>query len=137
VSRRIVLGPRANGDVGLFIAPPGGDAMTLPDSLLTLNVTSKVSQLVLLGRASSAGIVPLGLSRSPFVFLVRQFNLAGVSGHTLGPGPARPSPQWLAGAVGASASINSNGASMSISLAFIPSTGSLPVVYQVYSQAFT
>lgn len=54
MSRRIVLGPRANGDVGLFVAPPGVDAMTAPDSALVLNVTSKVSQLVLMGRAASS-----------------------------------------------------------------------------------
>jgi hypothetical protein len=137
VSRRIVLGARANGDVGLFVAPPGADAMTAPDSALVLSATSKVSQLVLMGRVTSAAVVPLGLSRAPFVFVTSQYDFAGIIGHTLGPGPVRPSPPFLAGAVPAKATINGNGASMTITLASTSSGGPYPVLYQVYSQAFT
>ena len=54
MTRRIIGGSRANGDVGLFISPPGVDAFTAADAALILNVTSKVSQLLLLGRASSS-----------------------------------------------------------------------------------
>ncbi len=127
MSRRIVLGPRANGDVGLFVAPPGVDAMTAPDSSLALNVTSKVSQLILMGRASASTLVALGLSRSPFVFLTSQWDFANVIGHTLGPGPFRPSPPFFG--TPSTCTINGNGASMSLSLSF-------PAIYQVYSQAF-
>lgn len=129
MSRRIVLGPRNNGDVGLFISPPGVDAFTAADSALTLNVTSKVSQLVLLGRvAPGTSTIPLGLSRSPFVFITSQWDFSGVVGFTLGPGPFRPSPPPFASV--SYAVINSNGVSMSIAAAYT-------TVYQVYSQAFT
>ena|SRR5258708_3487783 len=131
MSRRIVLGPRANGDVGLFIAPPGGDAMTYPDSLLILNVTSKVSQLLLMGRVTSSQTVALGLGRSPIVFVTSQYDFAAVTGHTLGAGPLRPSPPFLASQTPSRAAINGNGASMTIVV------GNYPTIYQVYSQAFT
>jgi hypothetical protein len=134
VSRRVRVGPRVDGNVGLFIAPPGGDAATLPDANLVLNVTSKVSQLLLLGRVSVSGsVVPLGLSRSPFVFLTSQFTFTGVAG----PGPIRPSPPFVVGAQGASASINGNGASMTVNLASTTLAGQLQTIYQVFSQAFT
>src|SRR5258708_27263715 len=102
--------------------------MTAADSTLILNVTSKVSQLLLMGRISSSQAIALGLSRSPYVFITSQFNWAGVAGHTLGAGPFRPSP--APGSSGSTATVNSNGVSMTISC-------SLPTVYQVYSQAFT
>jgi len=137
MSRRVVLGRRGNGDVGVFVSPPGVDAFTAPDSALVLNVTSKKSQLVLMGRISTNGVVPLALSRAPFVFLTSQYDFAGTIGHTLGPGPVRPSPPFLAGAVGATATINGNGASMSVTLASTSGGGPYPAIYQVYSQAFT
>jgi len=62
MSNRVVLGARANGDVGLFVAPPGVNAMTAPDSALLLSATAKVSQLILMGRVTSSQIVALGLS---------------------------------------------------------------------------
>ncbi|WP_154071154.1 hypothetical protein [Bradyrhizobium lablabi] len=102
--------------------------MTYPDSLLTLNVTSKVSQLLLMGRITSSQTIPLGLSRSPYVFITSQFDFSGVTGHTAGPGPFRPSPPPFG--THSSATINSNGASMTLSVAY-------PTTYQVYSQAFT
>jgi hypothetical protein len=128
MSRRIVLGPRANGDVGLFIAPPGLDAMTAGDAFLILNVTSKVSQLVLVGRIPASATIPLGLGRSPYVFITSQFDFSGVPGHTTGPGPLRPSPP--PGGTASTATINSNGVSMTITTIY-------PTVYQVYNQAFT
>ena len=136
MSQRIVIGPRTNGDVGIFIAQPGDDAMTASDSSLILNVSSKVSQLLLMGRTTIATTVALGLAHSPFVFVTSQFDFAGVTGHTLGPGPLRPSPQKLTGAVPATATINSGGASMSVSLSSNSSGGPYPTVYQVYNQAF-
>ena len=129
MSRRARVGARANGDVGLFIGPPGADAAAAADAALILNVSSKVSQLILMGRATSSGIVPLGLSRSPFVFLTSQFDWAGVIGHALGPGPFRPSPPFIASASPSTAAINNHGESMSLSLVF-------PATYQVYSATF-
>jgi hypothetical protein len=128
MSRRVRAGQRANGDVGLFIAPPGLDASTAPDAALILNVTSKVSQLILLGKIVSSGTVALGLSRSPFVFLTSQFDWSSVVGHTLGPGPFRPSPAPGGGA--SNCVINGNGASMTFNLSFA-------ATYQVYSAAFS
>ena len=124
MSRRARVGPRANGDAGLFIGPPGADAATAADAALILNVSSKVSQLILMGRAIQSVTVPLGLSRSPFVY-----DWASVIGHTLGPGPFRPSPPFLAGASPSTAAINNHGESMSLNLVF-------PAVYQVYSATF-
>lgn len=130
MSRRIVLGPRNNGDVGLFISPPGVDAFTAADSALTLNVTSKVSQLLLLGRVGVGTFgVTLGVSRSPYVMITSQWDFSGVSGHSTGPGPYRPSPP-SSGYTPSTCTINSNGASMTI-------VSPYGVVYSVYSQAFT
>ena len=129
MSRRIVLGARANGDVGLFVAPPGVDAMTAADSALVLSATSKVSQLILMGRVASSQTVALGLSQRPFVFITSQFDWSNVIGHTLGPGPFRPSPPFIASASPSTATINGGGVSMTLTVNF-------PSAYQVYSQAF-
>jgi hypothetical protein len=128
MTKRIVLGPRANGDVGIFISPVGVDADTAADAALILNVTSKVSQLILMGRITSSATVALGLSRSPFVFITSEYNFSGVTGHTTGPGPMRPSPPPFG--TSSHATINSNGVSMTLTIAY-------PTTYQVYSQAFT
>jgi hypothetical protein len=82
-----------------------------------------------MGRAIQSVTVPLGLSRSPFVFLTSQYDWASVIGHTLGPGPFRPSPPFLAGASPSTAAINNHGESMSLNLVF-------PAIYQVYSATF-
>ena len=137
MSRRARLGARANGDVGLFIGTPGADAATEPDAALILNVTAKVSQLILMGRVTVPSVVALGLAHSPFVFVTSQYDFAAVIGHTLGPGPVRPSPPFLLGAAPATATINGNGASMTIGLASTSSGGPYPALYQVYSKAFT
>lgn len=132
MTKRIVIGPRANGDVGMFVSPPGVDADTALDSALLLNVTSKVSQLILLGSVNPTGsTIALGLSRSPFVFVTSQFNFSGVIGHTAGPGPIRPSPMLGGSSNSSSATINSNGASVTINA---PAT---KTVFAVYGAAFT
>lgn len=124
---RIVLGPRGNGDVGIFVSPPGVDAHTAADSALILNVSQKVSQLILLGSiAAPGGTVTLGLGAKPFVFLTSDWNFSGVAGHTFGDGPMRPSPT-LSG--GSNATINSGGASMTIS-------STTRTVYAVFSASF-
>lgn len=128
MTNRVVIGPRANGNVGMFVSPPGVDADTAADSALLLSVTAKVSQLILVGHvsASASGIV-LGLSQRPFVFITSEFNFSGVPGHTTGPGPCRPSP--INAGASSTATIQSSGATMDIST-------SLPVSYFVYGAAF-
>lgn len=128
MTKRIIIGPRANGDVGMFVSPVGVDADTAADSALLLSATSKVSQLILMSRVSSSTTIPLGLSRSPYVLITSQWDWTGVAGHTLGPGPFRPSP--VAGGIASYVQINSNGASMFVSCV-------LPTLYEVYGQAFT
>ena len=128
MTRRVVF-QRSNGDRGIFVSPPGVDAYTALDADLLLNVTSKVSQLILLGNiAAGGGTVTLGLHRSPYVFVTSTYDFSGIIGHTLGPGPMRPSP--MPGGSNSSATINSNGASMTI-------TAPTKTIYAVYGQAFT
>lgn len=128
MTKRVIIGPRANGNVGMFVSPPGVDADTAADGSLLLNVTAKVSQLILAGHVSgSASGIVLGLSQRPFVFITSQFDFAGVPGHTTGPGPCRPSPVNLV--TSSTATINSSGATMDISSSF-------PVSYFVYGAAF-
>lgn len=129
--RRVVLGERANGDTGLFISKPGFDADTAADGDLVLNITSKKSQLILLGSiAASGGVVPLALGSKPFVFITSQWNFSGVTGHTLGSGPMRPSPMLGGASNRSTATMNSGGASMTI--ACVTKT-----TYAVYSQVFS
>lgn len=127
---RIVLGPRANGDKGLFISPVGVDADTAADSALLLNASSKVSQLLLMGRITSTQTITLGLGRSPLVFITSEFNWSGITGHTAGPGPFRPSSPPGGATSASTCTVNSNGVSITITL-------TLPTTFQVYSQAFT
>lgn len=129
MSRRIVIGRRGNGDCGLFVAKPGYDAYTASPAQLLMNITSAVSQLILIGSVPSTQLVPLGLSRSPYVFVTSYNNLEAVPGHTWGPGPVRPSPIGPSFPV-STATINANGASMTINC-------SVRTVYTVYGKAFT
>lgn len=128
-TRRVIIGKRSNGDNGIFVSPAGVDAFTAADSQLLLNIQSKVSQLILLGRVSSSQTVALGLNRSPVVLCTSRNTLAGVPGHSGSGGPTRPSP--LNGSFPtSSATINGNGASMTINC-------SVDTVYAVYGLAFT
>lgn len=129
MSNRIVLGRRSNGDMGIFIAPAGVNAMTAADSALILNVSSKVTQLLLMGRVTASGTIAIGTSRSPFVIVTSQYNFSGVIGHTAGPGPLRPSPA-PGGTSPCTCTVNGNGASITLNI-------SIATVFQVYSQAFT
>lgn len=128
MSRRVVIGPRANGNTGLFISPPGVDAFTAPDSSLLLSIGSKVSQLVLLGSNSgSAATISIGLGQRPIV-LVTSYNSITLTGGANRTGPARPSPINLSGG-SVSVTINSGGASMTVS-------GGVKTMYAVYAKAF-
>jgi hypothetical protein len=86
-----------------------------------------------LGHIPSSDTIPLGLSSRPFVFLTQTGinSIVGVAGTTTFPanaGPTRPSPINV-GAAGALVTINSGGASMSIS-----TPGG--ITYAVYSKTF-
>lgn len=107
------------------MSPAGVDAYTAADSQLLLNVTTKVSQLIILGRASASITIPLGFSHKPIVLLTSQYNFAGVIGHTKGPGPVRPSP--LPGAGNSNVTITPTLLSLSLSS---------PSTYEVYNQSF-
>src|ERR1700748_1510921 len=124
---RAVIGPRSNGDVGLFISPSGVNAMSAADSQLLMNISSPVSQLIAMGKVFSSGtVVPLGLTHSPFVFIQSLFDFSGIIGHTLGPGPVRPSPIFGATLTPSTATINSNGDSITFNI-------SLTTLYEVYN----
>jgi hypothetical protein len=135
MTRRVVIGTRGNGDRGIFISPSGVDAFTAADSALILSMSSKISQLLLLGQISSSGTVSLGLGKNPIVILTTQntFDDGGASGYGTINGPSRPAP--CATIIGgsstgrgslASATINSSGANMSV-------TTSVKTFYAVYN----
>lgn len=128
MSRRVILGARANGDTGLFISPPGVDAYTAADSALVLNVSSKVSQLILLGSISSSQLISLGLGQQPIVLVTSYNTVSSSSGNQSG--PSRPSPVASDQGTSSSVVINSGGASMTISAL-------VKTVYAVYSKAFS
>lgn len=123
---RVVVGKRANGDHGLFVSPPGISALTAVDSALLLNISAKLSQLILLGNVSSSATISLGLGQQPIVFIT-SYDTFGFIGTTR-VGPLRPSPVGV-GEATANVTINSGGASMSIS-------SITKVAYAVYSKAF-
>ncbi len=132
MSRRVVIGKRANGDLGIFVAPEGVDAFTASDDQLLLNITSKVSQLILLGVASDSRTVALAAGRQPFVFLTGRMTMGGVPGYGDLDGPVRPSPNGVYNTTGTSyADIASDGSYMSLS---VPS-GSR-TAYAVYNKPF-
>lgn len=143
MTRRAVFGLRGAGSNGLFISPAGIDAYYASDDQLILNVSSKISQLIMFGWVGGSTTVALGLSRSPYVLITSRETLNDVVGIQSGTtGSIRPSPSGLKigtsqdGGVTfrqmppASATINSNGASMSID-------APRPTAYAVYNVPFT
>lgn len=62
-----LLGPRGSED-GVFIAPPGVDALTAPADQLLLHVTSAIPQIHLRGTATGPfpQVIPHTLGYSPF-----------------------------------------------------------------------
>ena len=129
-TRRIVIGRRADGTYGIFVSRPGFDAYTTADVNLVLNIQSKVSQLILMGSVNSTQVVPLGLSRSPVVLVTSKNTMAGVPGYVGPGGPTRPSPLAINVSAFASATINGNGASVTIN-------APIPTTFAVYAKPFT
>lgn len=121
---------RRGDDVGLFVAPPGVNALTAPLGQLTLGISTFIPQLMFLGIvAPGSHLVPMGLSRTPVVLITSRQSMAGVPGYEGLTGPLRPSP-WL-NAQNAYAQINGNGASMTIV------SSAFDVRYEVYRAAIT
>ena len=95
MSRRVVIGKRANGENGIFVSNSGFDAFTTPDNNLILSVSSKIVQLLLLGFSNSNAYVPLGFGRMPVVILTTRLTMLGVAGYGDFDGPSRPAPNDL------------------------------------------
>ncbi|WP_420132598.1 hypothetical protein [Rhodopseudomonas sp.] len=140
--RNIVMGVRHNADCGLFVAPPGIDAYFATDDQLRLNISSKISQLVLFGWVGGPAAIGLGFSRSPFVIITSRepmYDIVGISGLE---GAIRPSPSGLKRGTDqdggitfkpmtkATATIVDNGSWMAIQT-------DRPTNYAVYNQPFT
>jgi hypothetical protein len=141
-TRRVVIGKRFNGDYGIFVSKPGFDAYNAADADLSLNISSKVSALLLLAHVSSTQTISLGLSRSP-IALVTSLNALSsyLPGAPVTSGPTRPSPMFalqsdgnggfvITASPSAAAVINGNGASITISC-------SGPANVAVYTVPFT
>ena len=129
-TRRIVIGKRNDGTFGIFVSPSGVDAFTAADASLVLNIQSKVSQLILMGSVSSNQVISLGLSRSPVVHVTSKNTLAGVPGYSGAGGPTRPSPLAVNVSAFSYATINGNGASVTI-------IAPVPTSFAVYAKPFT
>lgn len=143
---RVIIGRRSASDPtpGIYISPPGVNAESAPESALVLNISTKISQLIMQGYVTGNTTIPLGLSRSPFVFLTSRYNMSADFGYGALVGPIRPSPYTtsilvpngsggfliLPAPPSSTATINGNGASMTIST-------TVRTDYVVYRNAFT
>lgn len=124
---RVIIG-KARGTYGLFVSPSGGNVETAPDAQLLINLTQKVSQIVMIGYVGGGTtVVPLGFSRAPFVFLNTVQALS--NGLYTFAGRLSPAPYDAEGN-GSRAFINGNGASMTIS-------AGLAANFTVYNSAWT
>lgn len=114
--RRIVIGKRANGDLGIFVSKVGYDAHTASDSDLVLNISSKISQLLMLGFVPSTDTVPLGFGAAPYIMLTGQADMTSVPLYGSLSGPVRPAPLGIFGATasGSYADVASDGAFMNL-----------------------
>ncbi len=129
MTRRVVIGRRANGDYGIFCSPPGVDAFTAPDDQLNLSASSRVVQLLQLGVLGSSGSVYLGLSIRPIVLVFGTGNATGeLPGYPGVSGVARPAPLY-GGDPQAFTDIASDGSSMYV-------TCSIRTIYAVYNRQF-
>lgn len=129
MTRRVVLGPRANGDFGMFVSPPGVDAYTASDEQLNLSASNRLAQLLQIGAVGGSTTIYLGLSIRPIVILFGTGNRTGeLVGYPGVKGVARPAP--LYGGDGNSfADIAGDGSSMAI-------TCFDRLIYAVYNRQF-
>lgn len=143
---RVIIGRRSASDPtpGIYVSSPGINAESAPESSLVLNVSTKINQLIMQGFVTGNATIPLGLSRSPFVFLTSRYNMAADYGYEFLVGPIRPSPyttlimvpnggggfDFYPAPPSATATINSNGSSMTIST-------TVRTDYVVFRNAFT
>jgi hypothetical protein len=140
-TRRVVIGKRGDGTFGIFVSRDGFDSFNTADANLLFNISSKVSALILLTTVASTQTISLGLSQSPLALVTSLNGLSSLPGYSGTGGPARPSPFLLLipdGSGGfiitrtpvSSATINGNGASLTISC-------SAPTTVAIYSKPFT
>jgi len=143
--KRVIIGRRSlsNPIKGIFISPPGVDAETAADDDLTLNISDNVNQLLSLGYVTSDITLPLGLSRTPLVFLTSRFDLSPYYGYGFVQGPIRPSPYastnavlvgetvyYVAAPACSTATVNANGASVTFDV-------EVRTDYAIYRNALT
>lgn len=95
MTRRVILGRRGDGQRGIFVSPPGVDAFTAPLSLLTLSISEKVSQLLLLSYVTASQNVPLGVGYNPIVIITGRATISQSIGYEGYYGPVRPSPTFF------------------------------------------
>lgn len=141
---RVVIGRRSASDLnpGLYVSPPGINAQTADPSQLTLNISTKVNQLLVQGYVTGNATVPLGVTGRPIVFLTSRYKMSDDYGYGHLDGPIRPSPytNTFARSTGSGmvytpappssfATINSGGVSMTI-------TTTVRTDYSVYRSAF-
>lgn len=129
MTRRVVIGRRANGDYGIFCSPPGVDAFTAPDDQLNLSASNRTTQLLRLGVLGSSDTVYLGLSVRPIVLVFGTGNQGGeLPGYPTVSGVARPAPLYGSD-YNAAADIANDGSSMYVIC-------NARTIYAVYNRQF-
>lgn len=94
MTRRVVIGQRADGTFGIFVSPPGVDAYTASDPDLLLNVSSRIPSVLQVGAIYSTQSVYLGLAVRPHVYIWGTGNSLGeLPGYeSVRGGVTRPAP---------------------------------------------
>jgi hypothetical protein len=129
MTRRVVLGQRANGDYGLFVSPPGIDAYTAPDEQLSLSASNRMAQLLQIGAIGGSTTVFLGLSIRPIVILFGTGNITGeLPGYPGVQGVGRPAPLF-AGDPQSYVDIAGDGSAMNV-------TCGARTIYAVYNRQY-
>lgn len=129
MTRRVVIGQRANGDDGIFCSPPGVDAYTAPDDALNLSASNRVTQLMQIGVLGSSATVYLGHPVRPLVLIFGTGNQGGeLPGYPGVAGVARPAPLYGSD-YGAATDVASDGSSMYV-------TCNARTIYAVYNRQF-
>lgn len=115
MDRRVVIGARWNGEMGIFISPVGVDALYAADTQLLLSISGKISQLLKIGYVDTSQYVPLGFGAKPYILLTPRPFMSGIPLYGNLQGPTRPSPIGVYGAPGgAFADLNPDGSGMTI-----------------------